>query len=43
MLESDFGTNFRKWANDKLYDKYMQNHLTIVEQDYLEMLNKEIE
>ena len=25
------------------YDKYMQNHLTTVEQDYLEMLNKEIE
>ena len=25
------------------YDKYMQNHLTTAEQDYLEMLNKEIE
>lgn len=24
------------------YDKYMQNHLTIAEQDYIEMLNKEI-
>ena len=25
------------------YDKYIQNHLTTAEQDYLEMLNKEIE
>ena len=25
------------------YDKYMQNHLTTAEQDYLEILNKEIE
>ena len=25
------------------YDKYMQKHLTIAEQDYLEMLNKEVE
>ncbi len=24
------------------YDKYMQNHLTTAEQDYLEVLNKEI-
>ena len=27
----------------KEYDKYMQRHLTTAEQDYLEMLNKEIE
>lgn len=27
----------------KEYDKYMQKHLTIAEQDYLEMLNEEIE
>ena len=27
----------------KEYDKYMQRHLTIAEQDYLEMLNKEVE
>ena len=26
----------------KEYDKYMQSHLTIAEQDYLEMLNKEL-
>ena len=25
------------------FDKYMQKHLTIAEQDYLEMLNKEVE
>ena len=25
------------------YDKYMKKHLTTAEQDYLEMLNKEIE
>ena len=25
------------------YDKYMQKHLTTAEQDYLEMLNKEVE
>ena len=25
------------------YDKYMQKHLTTAEQDYLEILNKEIE
>ena len=25
----------------KEYDKYMQSHLTIAEQDYLEMLNKD--
>lgn len=24
------------------YDKYMQTHLTTAEQDYLEMLNKEV-
>ena len=24
------------------YDKYMQNHLTIAEKDYLDMLNKEV-
>ena len=27
----------------KEYDKYMQKHLTTAEQDYLEMLNKEVE
>ena len=27
----------------KEYDKYMQAHLTVAEQDYLEMLNKKIE
>lgn len=27
----------------KEYDKYMQNHLTIAEQDYLDILNREIE
>ena len=26
----------------KEYDKYMQNHLTIAERDYLDMLNKEL-
>ena len=26
----------------KEYDKYMQNHLTIAEKDYLDMLNKEV-
>lgn len=25
------------------YDKYMQRHLTMAEQDYLEILNKEVE
>ena len=25
------------------YDKYMQTHLTTAEQDYLDILNKEIE
>lgn len=25
------------------YDKYMQIHLTVAEQDYLDILNKEIE
>ena len=27
----------------KEYDKYMKKHLTTAEQDYLEMLNKEVE
>ena len=34
--------NALKKAHEE-YDKYMQNHLTAAEQDYLEMLNKEIE
>ena len=40
------GTISHKEALEKAhkeYDKYMQKHLTTAEQDYLEMLNKEIE
>ena len=40
------GTIFHEKALKKAheeYDKYMQSHLTTAEQDYLEMLNKEIE
>ena len=41
-----FGTISHKKALEKAheeYNKYMQKHLTIAEQDYLEILNKEIE
>ena len=40
------GTISHKEALEKAhkeYDKYMKKHLTIAEQDYLEMLNKRIE
>lgn len=40
------GTISHKEALEKAhreFDKYMQKHLTIAEQDYLEMLNKEVE
>ncbi len=40
------GTISHKEALEKAhkeYDKYMQKHLTTAEQDYLEMLNKEVE
>ena len=40
------GTISHKKALDKAheeYNQYMQHHLTIAEQDYLEILNKEIE
>lgn len=39
------GTISHKRALEKAhkeYDKYMQNHLTIAEKDYLDMLNKEV-
>ena len=42
---SNSGTISHKKALEKAheeYDKYMQNHLTIVEKDYLDMLNKEV-
>ena len=40
------GTISHKEALEKAhreFDKYMQKHLTIAEQDYLEMLNKQVE
>ena len=42
---SNSGTISHKKALEKAheeYDKYMQNHLTIAEKDYLDMLNKEV-
>jgi len=42
---SNSGTISHKKALEKAhkeYDKYMQNHLTIAERDYLDMLNKEL-
>ena len=42
---SNSGTISHKKALEKAhkeYDKYMQNHLTIAERDYLDMLNKEV-
>lgn len=42
---SNSGTISHKKALEKAheeYDKYMQNHLTIAEKDYLDMLNKEL-
>ena len=42
---NDSGTISHKEALEKAhkeYDKYMQKHLTTAEQDYLEMLNKEV-
>ena len=42
---SNSGTISHKKALERAheeYDKYMQNHLTIAEKDYLDMLNKEV-
>ena len=42
---SNSGTISHKKSLEKAheeYDKYMQNHLTIAEKDYLDMLNKEV-
>ncbi len=42
---SNSGTISHKKVLEKAheeYDKYMQNHLTIAEKDYLDMLNKEV-
>ena len=50
MTRKDILTNNGKISHDralkkahKEYDKYMQTHLTTAEQDYLDVLNKEIE
>ena len=43
-VKSVGGTQFRIWANKliKEYDKYMRNHLTQAEKDYLEIMGEDI-
>ena len=46
-VKSIRGTQFRIWANKLIkahqeYDKYMKNHLTTAEKDYLKILGEDI-